>query len=230
MKKFNLIFSLLVIFCGANLNLYAQKKEISQKEFSDVYNAERSKTSAVNYRMISIYEAKRGSELNFVQTQKSISEFVRPNRQHYIWENRPINSDRTDILELIKIGDDEYEKRDNGEWKKRAKKLGQPINPSKNNVIQTSVKNFYLGKMDFSNQTADIYQREIESKHQRKNSATNELEEYKSNRIEKYWISKDGLRLKIETEETVLDSQPRILRGTVIYEYDPNIKIEAPIK
>jgi hypothetical protein len=46
----------------------------------------------------------------------------------------------------------------------------------------------------------------------------------------KIWISKDGLSLKIEMEDQNPNPGKTLYRLLQIYEFDPNIKLEAPIK
>jgi hypothetical protein len=47
--------------------------------------------------------------------------------------------------------------------------------------------------------------------------------------VSRYWFNKDGMILKAERESTSTNSKS-LYRRTSIYEYDPTIKIEPPIK
>jgi len=108
------------------------------------------------------------------------------------------------------------------------------MSPPPNSQIIKSTKiaaKYYLTEnVQLNNQTADLFVLEIENKGQVTNPNTKEVSDFIDYRMEKHWISKDGLLLKWELTDRGINPEKIRSRRSWIYEYDPNIKIEAPIK
>lgn len=229
MKKLINWASLLLLICVSITSSHAQKREIPQKEFSEILVLTKNNAGKLNYRTVSTVQVKREGESNFEQIQKITSEFAPPNRRD-ISELTYKNSPRTEVFEAIKIGEIRYERRNSGEWKIEPQKTAVLPSSAKIEPTPPLVKNYYLGEANIGNQTAEIYQREFEIKRESKNTQTGKTEEHLSKRMETYWISREKLTLKMEMEDVFIQPVKSISKRTIIYEYDPKIKIEAPIK
>lgn len=76
---------------------------------------------------------------------------------------------------------------------------------------------------------ADLYELASELKYQYPDRKSNQLKEYVSTYRQKFWITKDNLLLKSETNEDDNRVGGINIQRVYTYEYNPNIKIEAPI-
>ena len=224
MKNFKFVALSILLLCFAGLNIYGQRKEISKEEFFDAYKKTGDKVAA--YRIIGKSETYRGSELKSVTNETS--EFVPPDKRRFVSEMKMFEINKTFVFERILIGRDEYKRENNGDWIKRISNA--LVKPKNNNsgVVENNAKFYLTENAKLDNQTANLYELTVEYKHTRRN-ASNETKETVSYRKEKRWISRDGFLLKMEMEDEFEGLPRNWSRRTRTYEYDPSIKIEAPI-
>jgi len=228
MNKIKFIASLVFLFCLVGLNIYGQKKEITKEEFSEAYKKAGEKRGKLSHRIVSELFVYGDDEIKIKQNEKGFSEFVAPNRRRMFTEFQDNQLNKTFIFETIRIDDIEYKKDKNGVW---TKKIFPKIQvPPHNKTTQSNAKHFLTGNIRLDNQPADLFELEVEYNHQLTNPKTGEVSEHTTYRNEKRWISKDGLLLKIEMVDHKLNPAKTFSRRILSYEYDPNIKIEAPIK
>ncbi len=216
----------ILLLCLTCLNAYGQRKEISKQEFSDAYSKAGGKTQTLAYRIISKSEAYRGDELQ--SFTNDTSEFVPPDKNHFVSEMKMVNANKIFVIETIRIGEDRYKKESGGNWTKLPSNVAKPTNPISNKSVENSAKFYLTENALFGQQTANLYELAVEFKHTSNAPATNKIKESTSYRSEKRWISRDGLLLKMELEDEFPEVPKRVSRRTWTYEYDPNIKIEAP--
>ena len=221
------ITKLIVFFvCLFSVNIYGQRKEITREELLEAYTKAVEKTRKLSRRIISESKVYGDDETKIVQTQKSLDEFALPNSSRFIVEAKRTGIDKVSSFEIIRIGDVEYKREENGKWTKRDyEPMPEPVAKS----LESKTKYYLTENAKLNDQTADLYELEIEFKHQNRNPVTKEVFENTTLRKEKRWISKDGLLLKIEIVDEKINPRKIIFSRVSVYEYDPNIKIEAPM-
>jgi hypothetical protein len=228
MNRIKLIKFITLLICLVSFNVYGQRKEISKEEFLIANKTAGDKMKMVSYRFISKNENYFGDELKSVQT--NTNEFVPPDKRHNVLEVKMFDMKRNFLTETIRIGNDEYKRENGGEWTKRTK---TEASQSPNNPIKTIENNskFYLTEnVKLGSQTANLYEAFVENKVLTPTRAGNEPAETTFYRKERRWINRDGLLIKFEMEDESQQMRKVVTRQTSTYEYDPNIKIEAPIK
>lgn len=82
----------------------------------------------------------------------------------------------------------------------------------------------------FEAQIADLIEFEEEHISKFTSPMTGKIIETELHQIWKYWIGKNGLMLRGELISEKVNPKTLSVRGVWNYEYDPNIRIEAPIK
>jgi len=230
-KSFNIIILSSLLLCSF-INIFAQEKMVSEQEITNLRNNAYEKLKNKTYRVIMTSEgyvnAKDSSPNQFV---KGITEYISPDRLHSIYERK--TGETTFREEAISIGQKKYVKQDNENWKELL-----PLGNSAGNATgigsgsgfktaiidnEKTVEYKYKGKETIKNQKADLY---VVTTMRKYNSPN-----FKSTTVitEKFWLDKDGVFLKRESE-TKLNYKKVINHILWEYEYDPNIKIEAPIK
>lgn len=217
-----------LLLCLVSFNVYGQRKEIQKEDFLNAYKKAGEKMKTMTYRFVSKNEHYFGEELKSVQI--NTVEFVPPDKFHSIFDAKMFDRNQTLLSERILIGNDEYKRENGGNWIKQTK---SGTNQSPNNPIKTVESNskFYLTEnVQLDNQTTKLYEVAVETKTSMPTGKTGETKETVFYRKEKRWISRDGLLLRLEMEDESQQMRKVVTRQIWIYEYDPNIRIEAPIK
>ncbi len=223
MKKSCKIIILSGLILCSFLSAFAQERKVTEQElttFTDnAYKKLKDKTYRVTMTSESYVSVKDSSPNQLVN---AITEYISPDRRHSIYERKV--GETMFREETISIGQKEYVKQNNEDWKEISAAgngsgsgfRGSVINNEKNVVSK------YKGNETIKNQKADLY--EIVTT--RKYSSPN----FNSTTVitEKFWLNKDGLFLKRESD-TKIDNKKNISHIVWEYEYDLNIKIEDPI-
>lgn len=226
MNKIQLVKLFILLVCFASLNAYGQKKEISKQEFSEAYSKALAKTETHARRVVSKSEAYRGGALQ--STENYTSESVPPNKNHTVTEIKLFDAGKTFSIERILIGNDEYKRENDGDWARRNfNEIGKTPNPITSKAVESSSKYYLTENVQLGNQTANLYELSVENKITMPTRSV-AVKESVSYRKEKRWISLDGLLLKMELEDENGESPKSGNRRVWTYEYDTNIKIEAP--
>ncbi len=226
-KSFNIVVLSILILCSF-INTFAQEKTVSEQDITNLKDTAYEKLKDKVYRVTMTSEgymnAKDSSPNQFV---KEITEYISPDRRHSIYERK--TGETTFREETISIGQKKYVRRDNGNWKELSLIGNSAGNGTgsgsgfKTAIIdnEKTVECKYKGKETIKNQKADLY---VLTTTRRYNSPN-----FKSTTVitEKFWLDKDGIFLKRESE-TKLDYKKVISHIVWEYQYDPNIKIEAP--
>lgn len=195
---------------------------IEEGKFREIISKATAGLEKKTYRLTKTEEdfSDRKAAAEVVET--NILEIVQPNKRREVKEIKsPTENTR---LETIYDGKMFYEKKDNGEW---TTYTGRSSGSSDFTSGRTTTTNRFAGKETINNQTADVYEAES-------HRIANKMTRTSRYRVEyivktKYWISKDGLFLKTLRESEIAGNDG-LRRETEIYEYDPKIKIKAPIK
>jgi|GEM_PF-2236806 len=205
-----------VAFC-AIVQVSGQERAITQKQFDDA------RTSASEALKSKIYrtntEAAPGSG---PQHYSTISEYVPPDRSRLlrVYTFR----DKVEKSEIIKIGDTSYARFDGGPWI-------SPYVPNdrftvagggREAKVERKFEYTLIADMDLGKEKTDLYVRREDFSYEASGVS------YKTVSFFRYWISKGGLFLR--SEDRVHDKDGKLLHRSITdYEYDPGIKIEAPV-
>jgi hypothetical protein len=220
--KTNLLFLLMLIICGFS-NITAQEKKISEQEITTLRNNASEKLKSKSYQVKMNSESYRNTKDSspywFI---KSTTEYTLDG-YHSVTETRSVEGLKR--RETINVGNRRFSKEDNEPWKELSPTQGfgggSGLQPS-SIESETTVEYKHLGKKEIINQKADLYEVKKKTKYKIKDR------EFLSIYTEKFWFNKDGLFLKTEDES---ENNGKVTSHTVReYEYDSNIKVEAPIK
>ena len=195
---------------------------IEESKFKELLAKTTENLKGKTYRLTETIEYFPDREANAEGVTTKILEIVVPDKRREVEEIKsPTKNSR---LERIWDGKNLYEKQNDGEWKKYSG--GSSINSDYTSGRTTTTYKF-LGKETLNNRTAGVYESES---HRVANKMT-QTSQYRVDYITKtkYCISEHGLLLKTIKESEVVGSKA-LSRESAIYEYDSNIKIEAPIK
>jgi hypothetical protein len=231
MNKIKFIKLSALLICLFGLNIYGQRKEITKVEFFESYRNAGEKTRKTTYRVVSKNEVFLDNQLQSVQNYTD--EFVPPDKKRFVAEIKSSEPIKNKYLrtERILIGNDEYKRENGGEWVKRTlTTTKKPANNNTSKTVENNSKYYLTENVNLGNQPTNLYELTVEYRHPTQTSPTNEGKEFVSYRKQKIWISRDGLYLRMEMEDEFPEPRKSSSRRTWIYEYDPNIKIEAPIK
>jgi hypothetical protein len=228
MSKIRFIKLLLILICLSGLDIHGQGKVITETEFSAAAKKASEKMKTMSVRFVSKNEHYFGDELKFIES--NTNEFVPPDKIRNVFEAKMFDRNKIILSESIQIGDDRYERKNGGDWSKRV--LEKVISSSNNHVkvVENDSKFYLTENVRLGSQTANLYEKIYESKFVSPNQTASEAKGTVFYRREKRWISRTGLLLKVESEEESHQMRKVMSRRITTYDYDSNIKIEAPIK
>ncbi|HEY8558798.1 MAG TPA: hypothetical protein VIL74_00235 [Pyrinomonadaceae bacterium] len=223
MKKIIEVAVLSAFIICAFLSVSAQNREIAKSEYAAVEKNANAQLKGKSYRvkMISeIYRDPRSSKPSW--TSATTSEYASENYRS-VSENRTEKG--VERREMIGFGGRRFTKTNDEPWKELAANegVGGGSGALVSDPIETEkkIEYKYLGKQSVENQSVDLYESREKLEIKIGNSATKVV------LTERLWI-KDGLFLKTEMQS---ENDGRIVSRYVReYEYDPNIKIEPPLK
>jgi hypothetical protein len=215
-RTFRLIVVVSIVFLNAAF-IYGQEKSLEKWMFRSIVDQAFEDLEGKTYRRLNVYETFNDRNGAPVKTVKTMTERIAPDRF------RLIDESKGQKIEKIQIGSKTYQREGTGEWKEGKSSSGLIIGGGCGSVVEfESYK--VLKNSSLDGETANLY--EMTSKLINMNCSANSKSEFQTKR---FLISKDGLLLK--TENIYEDAEKKSLRReTTTYEYDPKIKIEAPIK
>ena len=208
------------------LNALSQVTKISEADLKAIIPSATSASSLLSRREKAVTEMFDDKALPPIKTIIFTKTFLPPNKTQSFYSSE--NSSGKFVDERITIGPNEYVRSNDGPWKIETpeERAGFPPPPKAISVPAptdeiVTVYRRTLAELD--THRISFYEMEKTGTKTDKNGT------YKVTAISRYWINKDGTLAELQTEIFASNSKGRYVR-TVIYEYDPNIKIEAPIK
>lgn len=224
-KAFLVCFSIALLFVGL-LNVSAQERVIEKFDYDKIIKDGKSLLHGKIYREKRMFEEFEDRGLSPTFLFQSTSEFLPPDRRRIV-HNISKNGKTIETREGISIGSKSWLKVNRGRWEKIKGDPGNFTGTEK--AIACRVAEEYTlykitGEADVFGEKATVYEREAK----REMHCLHEHLRHER-RIERYWISVEGKILKA-LEETETIGTKKLKSVTTIYEYDPKIKIEAPIK
>jgi hypothetical protein len=223
MKKSLYIIILSGLIICSILSAFAQEKVITEQELTALKETAYEKLKDKTYRVTMTSEGYgKVNDLSSKYSISEVNEYVSSDR-HHIREMK--NQQGTTHEESISIGQKKYVKENNKNWRllppsesgnKNFGTVGGPLNHEKTVVCK------YLGEKNIKNQKADLYEIKTTRKYNNPNLRLTTED------VERLWFNKDGMFLMRESKSRLNDE--KVFTKTIWeYEYDPNIKIEAPI-
>ncbi len=195
---------------------------IEESKFNELLAKTTENLKGKTYRLTETIDYFPDRDANVERVTTKILEIAVPDKRREVEEIKsPTENSR---VERIWDGKNLYKKQDDGEWEKYLG--GSSVGGSITSGRTTTTYKF-VGKETLNNKPANIYESES-------HRVANKMTRTSQYRVEyitktKYWISEEGLLLKTIKESEVVGSKA-LSRETAIYEYDSNVKIEAPIK
>jgi hypothetical protein len=205
------ITALLIIVLCVFQNAFGQSNADASGELQDLQLKAQKLRAVKSYRTkttIETFDAK-GTTLKY--KNESVSETLPPDRRRYT--STAVIDGKTRKTEMISIGEKNYLRIDGGAWKLDDSEPRYGLAAA----YRSGVK--IIEETTLNGQPVKVFEEK---------GGTSSDEGDKSY-TKKYWLTAEGELLKTESEE-VFDKTNEIRRSVTVYEYDPNIKIEAPIK
>lgn len=212
------ILILTLIFVGSASDVFSQVRELSEAEFYLPLRAAEEKRYKSFRRETK--KLKGYSKGVLERTKEEIEEFLSGDRQRYISVKKSNNESQK--LELLKIGTNYYQRKDDGEWtKEKTWSRGDGLR-----AIPIPVSTLYtVEKTIVNNQPVQLYRFfAVYDEYKPK-----EGEEKQTYWEQKTWIDNNGFEIREEIIVGKPISKEITSRSIYEYEYNPNIKIEAPI-
>lgn len=228
MKKSNgIIFAFILSLC-AFLNASAQQANTFNE--NDLYALRRTaygKLEGEIYRLTAVDVVYNNGNSAATRTEKTIREVVPPDRYHEITETTTAKG--IERREQITVAKRTFLKRNNEEWKEIYSSGGSGYGSGNGSggggriQIENKTERILKKGETVSSQTVDLYETVHIIRYRLRSDVFSVITKSSD------WFDKNGLLVKsayeYENTETKL-----ISRSTKDYEYDPSIKIEAPIK
>jgi hypothetical protein len=210
-----------LIISGLALFVFPATGQSKTEEYQKIIAAAYQKLSGVSYRLKSLKKASTG----FVGNNTMITaEFAPPDKSSLIktidhWSDDDLGADKPEKLQTVTLGKKRFVKIDAGDWKEIGEaeyaKLGNDFEkylslkdltyPVSNLTIETAAQEALNGRK------TDVYKAKYVID--------------KRNYEVTYWIGADGLLIKTEY---LVKFKEITIQMTETYEYDANIRIEAP--
>ena len=204
------------LLCHFSSNVLAQTREISDQEFKKAKDSAYQKTSAENYRTTLKSQHFYNISDKEPYFQRNVITEHTKNGYHEILED--IRGSKIERSETIEIKKRKYLKKSNGKWKDITDEVSGGLFSATVIENKETTEQRYLGKQTIKGQAVDVYEQKITRKY--------EDSEGLSVNEEKIWIDQKGRFIMTETKSRIGDKN--IFQMTVVYEYDPRIKIAAP--
>jgi hypothetical protein len=217
-KTFAIFLSIIFAAIGvsAQQNKPAPDKAISDAEFKAVLKKSDDKTRGKSYRV------KRSSK-TYKRTDNSLSrsftetiEYAASGESRSVTENASANEKPT-LTETVKIGEKVFTRINGGGWQ---------TNLTTGNTTQTrtnsgdSVEHIYKGTVNSDGKQASLYESKIVNKTIKGGRNFVTVTKIKN------WFGTDGVLLRTEEE---IETPNTLTRRVLEYEYDVDVKIEAPL-
>lgn len=224
MKKLNRIAFVVALSLCALLKVSAQEATFDENTLNALKKDSAAWLEGKKIRIVSVDERLENEGKTSVVRSKSTSEFLPPDRYHYIFETTTAAG--TERTEYIDIGKESFVRRGDGDWEIFVPSgkggMGNGTGDGfERPQIETKVVRTLSKNVNVNDQTANLYQTVTTVKY------TFTTRTHTNVFIESYWFDNSGRMLK-SFEETQYGDTKKSTRSTTEYDYDPNLKIEAP--
>ena len=216
MKKLCLLF--FIGYTGFATSVFSQQKVITSEEYHQPYREALAKIFDVSWRFVAKREFYEDGKLS--SSVDVTDKFLVPDKRHYLRVEQSVN--RINKVEIFRLGGNWYCKTNDGDWKKSESWCASRLSALSNIV---GVK-FTVEETEFNNQKVKLYQEHTFYK----NALTSNKEKGGTSYWNsKYWLNSEGLILRRESKNALLNPGRVYEQQIESYEYNPNnLKIEAP--
>ena len=216
--KITHLIALAACFVVLGVSAFAQRKTIDQREWSNaIYGKPINPWYQRNHRV----ETLRENFTDGVVTRSSttVSESVQPDRHRYYSKN--VENGTTFERDSITIGDFNYSRENGGAWKKiDLRKSGlDAVSTGGTGSDSMACSQFSVEPAVINGIAVKLYER----------VDVTTFEGLLTVRESRRWISEDGTPYREEEVYGTVSPRTERTRTTTTYEYDPRIKIEAPM-
>jgi hypothetical protein len=222
---------LVILFFWAAI--FPQAKKSSRDEYLDRFLAAHKKARGLSYKNIQTTNIYKNEKLN--STKEFVYEFALPDRSHSILTETA--NGKTDRIEEISIGrHTQYCKRGNAPWKIENYCIHlldgflDPILHLNGYSTRPVITSYTVEKTMLDGKEVKRYREYIESMNYKDWDSVEKRKQWLSFLDDSYILNEEGLMLSEEKQSGMLNPKRIDEVVTDIYIYDPNIKIEAPIK
>jgi hypothetical protein len=216
-KTFAIALSIIFVAVGisAQENKAAQEKTISDAEFKAVLKKSEDKTRGKNYRLKRSSKTYNRADNSLMRYFSETTEFVLPDSSRSVLENVSAGEKPT-ITETVKVGDRMFSRINNGSWQTSGNQIKPPTS-----VFTGEVEHIYKGEVKLGGTQVSLYESKYTSKTIKGGRDFVTVVKVKN------WFGADGVLLRTEEE---IETPNSLTKKVLEYEYNVNVKIEAPIK
>ena len=203
-----------VFVCALSTAVYTQTKQITSNEFYTSNSKAFNLLSERSHRIETKTDTFDGASI--VKSITKIYERLMPDRERFLTTEKI--GDKETRSEYIHIGYMEYRRENNGPWTaKDLRGTGSGEGNGSGGIVSCAQ---YTEESDSVNGTGARKLRQYLIEQTRQGLSFDDMT---------IWLSADGLFLKSARVKGLLEPRVERTQSVVTYEYDPNIKIEAPI-
>lgn len=216
-----LIFLWLLLILGQYTPVAAQKNEITEVVFLALENRAEELLGQSSYRMIRKLEHFDDRDKPGTQEKRLLKEVLQRDRWRTV-EERLIDG-KTSREERLWDGKSLFVRVDDSPWQKYS---GGSSMDGRIESGQTTTRYRSLGRSELNVKPVDVY--ESEALRIANKVTMNDYQVVRYVRRTRVWYASDGRQVQ-KIEENAIEGREEMNRETTTIEYDPNIKIEAPI-
>lgn len=198
------------------------KNDIHMSVFLDVQDKANELLEKSSYRLTRTLEFFEDRDKPGKTSEKFLREVSRPDKWRTV-EEKELNG-KIEKEERLWDGKALFVKENDGEWRRFS---GGDSGSGRSESGQVTRRYRYIGKADLNGLQTDLY--EIEMLRVANKFSQNDMVVVRYKRKTRFWYSGEGKLLK-KVEENMIEGYPEMSRETTVIEYDPVLKIEAPIK
>ena len=223
MKKILILTALMFL---ALTSVSAQPRKISSEEYTEMMKKNAELRKGKSYRLTRMSESYKKSDGSLIHYFKEVTEDLPSGDSHSVVESGR-SKGNLPRLEHVRIGQTAYQRGPDGNWSQSPLRIRELTDEEKREgekkrlEYEARVERFYVGKTTFRNQNAELYESRDTTKIM-KNGV-----EVLTKVVTKMWFTPEGLILRNEEQ---VDNAETTETRVFDFEYDPTIKIEAPIK
>lgn len=225
MKKPTAIAFVIALSFFALLDVSAQEATFNDETLYALIRNSKPLMEGKRMRFVTIKEEFEDEGKTFVSSTKSTNEILPPDRSRLVYETKtPRGAER---VEHISIGERRFVRRNGGEWEILTPSgggMGSGIGNGSGDIPQTETTTVrtLTKNVIVNDQKTDWYKSVVSVKF------IFPTRTYTNIYTESYWFDADGRMIRSASESKYGDTKT-VSRQTESYEYNPNLKIEAPI-
>lgn len=219
MKK-TFIIALSIIFAFSSMQAQEKKQETQEKkitdaEFKAVQKKSADQTAGKNYRLKKSSKTYKRTDNSLSRYFNETAEYLASGDSRSVLENAGAG-EKPMLTETIRIGQKVYIRLNNGGWQTSTASTSTLQIPT-----YDSIEHIYKGTVILGGKTAVLYESKTVSK------IIKGGRDFVTTTKAKNWFTAAGILIKTEEE---IETPNTVTQKVFEYEYNVNVKIEAPVK